>query len=347
MGDVVAHARAFAARLGAWYAEAGRDLPWRRTRDPYRILVSEIMLQQTRAATVIPYFEKFLRRYPTAGALARAPESEVLAAWSGLGYYSRARNLRSAALRIVELGRFPRAYEEIRGLPGVGPYTAAAVSSIAFDLPHAVVDGNVLRVIARLMNDSGDIGAAQVKARFSDLAQSLLDRNGPARFNQALMELGATVCLPRNPRCGDCPVSRYCAGRAEGTERELPVKLRRSVSQRIEATLLRIERGGRILLWKRAAGSSRMAGFWELPSPEQLPGARCGRVLRVFRHTITHHHYRYQVVSATAGRMPEGFSWFTSRELAALPVSTVARKALGQQSGVSSQESGPRGRSGS
>jgi A/G-specific adenine glycosylase len=193
--------RSIRAKLAAWYDGARRDLPWRRTRDPYAIWVSEIMLQQTRVAAVIPYYERFLQRFPSPDALAQAPEEELLAMWSGLGYYSRARNLQKAARQITEAGDFPRAYTAIRELAGVGEYTAAAIASIAFDLPHAVVDGNVRRVLARLMND-GNLDVQQA-------AERLLDRRDPARWNQAVMELGATICLPREPRCGECPIARH------------------------------------------------------------------------------------------------------------------------------------------
>ena len=201
-----------AARIGrlllAWYARGHRDLPWRDTRDPYRIWVSEIMLQQTRAQAVIPYYHRFLERFPSVEALAAAAEDEVLALWSGLGYYSRARNLRLAARQIVDSGGFPRSYEGIRGLPGIGDYTAAAVASIAFDLPYAVLDGNVLRVVARVANDAADISAARTRERFRAMAQGWLDAAiEPGHFNQALMELGATVCLPRKPLCLVCPLA--------------------------------------------------------------------------------------------------------------------------------------------
>jgi A/G-specific adenine glycosylase len=313
------HARVRRALL-AWYRRQARDLPWRRTRNPYRILVSEVMLQQTRAQTVIPYFERFLARYPTARALAAAPEADVLAAWSGLGYYSRARHLHAAARRIAAEG-FPRDYDGIRALPGVGPYTAAAVASMAFALPYAVVDGNVLRVVARLENDASDIGAASTRERFRAVAQALLAPRDPGAFNQALMELGATVCLPRAPRCETCPVARDCRALAAGTAARLPVRPRRAEPVAVEATLLVVRRAGRVLLYRRGAG------FWHLPAPEQLPGARLGRLLGTFRHSITHHRYTFTVQAATAARPPGG-RWFSPAELSHIPLSTTARKAL-------------------
>src|SRR6266516_234894 len=186
--------REFRKALLSWYAGAKRVLPWRETRDPYRIWISEVMLQQTRVAAVIPYYERFLARFPDLATLAAAPEQELLAAWGGLGYYSRARNLQRAAQQMR--GRFPSDYESIRALVGVGDYTAAAVASIAFGLPYAVVDGNVLRVLSRVTNDASDIGSLKTKKRMQALADTLLAQSDPGLYNQALMELGATVCLP-------------------------------------------------------------------------------------------------------------------------------------------------------
>src|SRR3984885_2087066 len=189
-------------KLLEWYRKHKRDLPWRRTQDPYRIWISEVMLQQTRVAAVIPYYERFLTLFPNASALASAAEQNLLAAWAGLGYYSRARNLQKAARAIVELPRFPKDYAALRQLPGVGDYTAAAVASIAFGAPHAVLEGNVLRVLSRLVAERGDIKSQVVRRSLGALAETLLDRRRPGEFNQALMELGATVCLPKQPLCG-------------------------------------------------------------------------------------------------------------------------------------------------
>lgn len=319
-------ARSIAAKLLRWYDAGHRDLPWRGARDPYRVWVSEIMLQQTRAETVIPYYERFLERFPSAAALARASEPEVLACWSGLGYYSRARNLHRAA-RLVEDG-FPSDYEAIRQLPGVGDYTAAAIASIAFGLPHAVLDGNVMRVIARMTNDPADIGAGRTRARFREIAQHWLDRRRPDAFNQALMELGATVCLPRAPRCGLCPLAGMCEARREGRAAQLPVKLRKTAPVKIAAVVVIAIRRGRILLWQRAAHARRLAGFWELPSPEQLPPLRAVREIGRFRHTITHHHYEVTVQSGAADRAVRPLEWVSVAALPALALSTTCRKAL-------------------
>lgn len=318
----------FAAKLTKWYDGARRDLPWRRTADPYSILVSEIMLQQTRAQAVIPYYERFIERFPAVQDLAGADEAEVLQRWSGLGYYQRARNLQKAARWIVERGGFPREYDAIRELPGVGAYTAAAVASIAFGAGRAVVDGNVMRVISRFTGDAADIGVHATRMRFEKAAEGLLDRRNPGRFNQAMMELGATVCLPRNPLCLLCPVSADCLARQQGKQAQLPVKLKRAAPVRIEATLLMIERGGCILLWQRGAGSRRLAGFWELPSSEELPKARELEKVGSFRHSITNHLYLFTVVRATVSGAASGFSWLNRAQLESLPLSTTTRKAL-------------------
>lgn len=311
-----------------WYGRHKRDLPWRRTGDPYRIWVSEIMLQQTRVAAVMPYYERFLALFPDVAALAAAREQDLLAAWAGLGYYSRARNLQKAARRIAELPRFPSDYAAIRELPGVGDYTAAAVASIAFGHPHAAVDGNVLRVLSRLTAERGDIQSQVVRVRLGEIAGKLLDRRYPGDFNQALMELGATVCLPKLPVCAECPVGKYCCARQQGMEKELPLRGGRTAGSQRALRLLAIEKSGKILLWRRPAESRRLAGFWELPEHEQIPRARVGEPAGKFRHTIVHTTYLVQVDRALAGRCPEGFQWVAKPDLAKLPLSTTARKAL-------------------
>ncbi len=314
--------------LLAWYRRAHRDLPWRRTADPYRIWVSEIMLQQTRAQAVIPYYQRFLDRFPTLEALAAAAEQDVLALWAGLGYYSRARNLRKAAQLMVAAGGFPRDYEAIRALPGIGDYTAAAVASIAFGLPYAVIDGNVLRVVARLENDPADIAAPRTRERFRAIVQEWMGRSQPGTFNQALMELGATVCVPASPLCRECPVAGNCRALQAGTVAQLPVKLRKVEPVAIAAVVLLVQRGDRVLLRQKEAGARRMAGFWELPAPEELPGARAGKTWGEFRHTITHHRYTFTVRSASVRTAGSDFRWFSADDLQAIPLSTTARKAL-------------------
>lgn len=299
-------------KLVRWYQANRRDLPWRRTRDPYAIWISEIMLQQTRVAAAIPYYERFLARFPNAAELAQAEEAEVLALWSGLGYYSRARNLHQAAKKIVAAGGFPRDYAAIRELPGIGDYTAAAVASIAYGLPYAVVDGNVRRVAARLTN-SADPDAQEI-------SNLLLDRRNPGQSNQALMELGAVVCLPRAPLCEACPLKRECEAQKHGTQAGLPPKRARPEIERIRKTLLLIERRGKILL----VPSARVRGFWDLPEP--FKEARPGRKTGEFRHTILHRQYQFEVHRATASKIPKDAIWWA--EGALIPLSTTAQKAL-------------------
>lgn len=286
------------------------------------------MLQQTRVAAAIPYYERFLERFPDVAALAAAAEDEVLACWSGLGYYSRARNLHRAARLVALNGGFPRSYESIRELPGVGDYTAAAVASIAFGLPHAAVDGNVFRVLARVLGERGDIGSAKTRNRLRAAAEALLDRKRPGLFNQAMMELGATVCVHREPRCGDCPLAALCDARRGGIERELPVKSRRMEFVGVQVTLLLIRKGGCVLLRQREAASTRMAGFWELPEAGLLPGVVPLETLATVRHTITKHRYEYTIIRAALRCVPAGFAWVPEAELDRIPLSTATRKAL-------------------
>ena len=315
-------------------------MPWRETNDPYRILVSEVMLQQTRAQTVIPYYRRFLERFPDARALADAPEADVLAEWSGLGYYSRARNLQKAAAAIARQKQFPREYEQIRELPGVGPYTAAAVASIAFGLPHAVVDGNVLRIVARLCGDPADIRSSKTLARFQHIADEWLDRRDPGLFNQAMMELGATICLPRNPQCSRCPAADFCVARQNGREHELPIRGRKRPVERIGLQVVIVAKKGSILLRQRAATESLMSGFWELPAPQHLPGWRGGKKLGSFRHTITHHRYTITVLTGRVAATPPGFRWQVINRLAASPITTITRKALKLMASAQQDESG-------
>jgi len=305
--------------LGSWYDRHRRDLPWRRTRDPYAIWISEIMLQQTRVAAVIPYYERFLRAFPDASALAAAPEERVLTLWAGLGYYSRARNLQESARKFARKDGFPSDFESIRELPGIGDYTAAAISSIAFGLPHAAVDGNVRRVIVRLLNDE----AADIQQH----AAYLLDRGDPGRWNQAVMELGATLCTPRDPRCGECPIAKYCESRKNGTQESIPSKRVKPSPEQLERTLLVIHDRGRILL----TPSPRVRGFWDLP--ENLEGVRRGPRLGEFRHTITHRHYKFVVCKGLlddGARIRSGklARWVAHPKLHEIPLSTTAKKAL-------------------
>jgi A/G-specific adenine glycosylase len=242
----------FRKHLLAWFHQFQRDLPWRRTKDPYRIWVSEIMLQQTRVAAVIPYYERFLARFPDVAALAEAPQEDVLRMWSGLGYYSRARNLQRAAQQIVALhnGEFPQVEESILALPGIGSYTSAAILSIGFGANHAVLDGNVARVLARLGAIRGDLRESYRWQSLQKAAGDLLDPKSPGAWNQAMMELGAMVCTPRAPQCLVCPAAKFCRARQLGDPESFPEKRKKTEAVQIvlAAAVLHTPRGETLLL---------------------------------------------------------------------------------------------------
>ena len=316
----------FRRALLAWYDSSRRDLPWRESNAFYPVWLSEIMLQQTRVETVIPYFRRFLAGFPTPAILAGAPESDILAAWSGLGYYSRARNLQRAARQLTARG-LPQTYEEVLSLPGAGPYTAAAIASIALGLPHAAVDGNVMRVISRLTGDPSEISSATTKRRFAIEANTLLDRDRPGDFNQAMMELGATICIPRSPACAACPVAAFCAARAAGRERELPVKLKKPASREVPLELVLAEAGESILLVKRSSSERRLADFWELPAKHVIKGLRCTKAAE-FSHRIVNDCFRVTIWRCrSVPESPPG-DWISFSELKNLPLTTITRKAL-------------------
>lgn len=256
-----------------WYEAEKRDLPWRRTRDPYAIWVSEVMLQQTRVETVIPYWERFMASFPTIEALAEAPEANVLKHWEGLGYYSRVRNLQKAAQVVKERhqGIVPDTLDEMRALPGVGPYTAGAVQSIAYDREVPAVDGNVFRVLSRLYLIEDDIMKPKTRKVFEDLAEFLIPSGRAASFNQGLMELGARVCIPKNPRCGTCPVQPYCQAFAEGVQEDLPVKEKKKPPRPIDMTAALL-RDGETVLIRRRPETGLLAGLWEFPGGERVEG---------------------------------------------------------------------------
>ncbi|WP_068614253.1 A/G-specific adenine glycosylase [Paenibacillus tuaregi] len=260
----------FSTELLEWYGRSKRDLPWRRHRDPYFIWVSEIMLQQTRVDTVIPYFHRFIEKFPTVKALAEAPEEDVLKCWEGLGYYSRARNLQQAARQVVEQhgGSIPDDLEAVSALKGVGPYTRGSIMSIAFNRPVPAVDGNVMRVLSRYFLIEEDIMKATTRKKMEALAEELIPEGRASDFNQALMELGALVCTPKSPHCLTCPVMEHCQGRLAGMETELPVKTK-AKKPRPEYRLAALVEGsgpdeGRVLVRQRPA-TGLLARMWELP----------------------------------------------------------------------------------
>jgi A/G-specific adenine glycosylase len=303
--------------LLAWYDRRRRELPWRGERDPYRVWVSEVMLQQTRVAAVIEYYRKFLQQFPDVRSLATARLAKVLAAWSGLGYYRRARMMHAAAREIVKARRgvFPQTAEDWHGLPGIGRYTAAAIASIAFGEAVALVDGNVERVLERLQ------GRTLAGAEAWQAAGSLLSKKRPGDFNQAMMELGATVCLPRQPNCGKCPVRAGCATRGALPAGHPEARRKAEIAYGLNC------RNGSVLLVRRPANASLMGGMWELPelSREYLTAPGNGDL--VLRHSITVTDYGVRVVRQAGPADVEG-KWVARKRLETLPLTGLTRKIL-------------------
>jgi|ERR1041385_523884 A/G-specific adenine glycosylase len=306
----------FQRLLLRWYDANKRDLPWRRERNPYHIWVSEIMLQQTRVNAVLEHYRKFFKRFPTIQSLANAREASVLAVWSGLGYYRRARMMHAAAKKVVKEfgGKFPTAEAGLRDLPGIGRYTAAAIASIAFGAPTAVVDGNVERVLQRLS------GKAVAGEPLWKSANEFLDPNRPGDFNQAMMELGATVCMPRRPLCMVCPVIDLCCARGEI---DLGGAVSRQQKREISYVLARQDRS--IFLVQRPMDASLMAGMWELPEG-QVNSSTNGTCLTL-RHSITVTDYTVRVFR---GEIPDNVTgdWIGEKRLGKLPLTGLARKIL-------------------
>ena len=334
----------------SWFAERKRDLPWRRTRDPYRIWLSEIMLQQTRVAAVVPYYKRFLKTFPNVRALARAKIDRVLANWAGLGYYSRARNLQLAAREIIarHSGHFPREYEAALALPGIGRYTAAAVLSIAYDSPHAVLDGNVARVLARIGAVRGELRAPARWRKLEDAAQDLLAQNAPGEWNQAMMELGATVCTPKSPRCGECPVEKWCRARKLGLAEKLPSarKKRTTVEITLAAAVLLDPRGRTLLVRQLDGDGALFSRMWQFPALETTGtdmGAALARHLReklvvaindrliplaTARHAVTFRNIRLEPYLVRVARLPRvtGARVVALDQIRRLPISNATQK---------------------
>jgi A/G-specific adenine glycosylase len=305
-----------AQRLLAWYDANKRDLPWRKDRDPYRVWLSEIMLQQTRVAAVLDHYRRFLKKFPTVQKLAAAREASVLAAWSGLGYYRRARMLHGAAKRVVKEhgGKFPANSTGLLELPGIGRYTAAAIASIAFDEPVAVVDGNVERVVQRF------VGMRITGEEVWQKVGAWLEARRPGDFNQAMMELGATVCLPRQPRCLLCPVADLCATRGE-----LPAAATAPRQQKKEIHFGLARRNGSVFLVQRKKEESLMAGMWELP---EIAGSSIdAKPILSLRHSITVTDYAVRVTEITSPNGAAG-RWIPMQRLESLPLTGLARKIL-------------------
>ncbi|MFW5731916.1 MAG: A/G-specific adenine glycosylase [Planctomycetota bacterium] len=259
--------------LIAWYADHQRDLPWRRTSDPYAVWVSEIMLQQTRVSAAIPYYQRWMERFPDVAALARADLDEVLKLWEGLGYYSRARNLHKAARQVLRDhdGRLPATAEELQALPGVGRYTAGAIASIAFGLDEPVLDGNVVRVLSRVFRIEADPRRPAVREELWSLARGLIPPGRAGQLNQAIMDLGATLCLPRKPLCGKCPLHEHCAARMAGVQHDLPRKAPKQATPHHTIAAAVVRRRGRILIDRRPE-AGLLGGLWEFPGGKQQRG---------------------------------------------------------------------------
>lgn len=337
-----------ATGLCAWYRKHARDLPWRSSRDPYTIWVSEVMLQQTRVATVIPYFETWMRRFPDVERLAQADEHDVLHAWQGLGYYSRARSLRAGAQAVMaeHAGRVPSSVEALRSLPGVGPYTAGAIASIAFGAQAAIVDGNVVRVLCRLFGLAGDPARAPLKSELWRRAAALVPERDPGTFNQALMELGATVCTPKSPGCELCPWRQPCVARALGRQTELPELARRVAVTEVRAAAAVVSHRGCFLVMRAAADAPRWAGMWQFPNTELRAGesASAAALRAVHEHTgqvvtadrdllsVTHSVTRFRIVleviacSCERRARGDGLAWKRLAELDTLALPAAHRR---------------------
>jgi A/G-specific adenine glycosylase len=313
------------AKLAAWYQRSKRDLPWRRTADPYAITVSELMLQQTQVVTVIPYYERWLQQFPTWQALAGADETAVIKAWEGLGYYRRARNLQALAKAVVARGgAMPRDEESLLALPGIGPYTAAAIGSISFGLPLAVLDGNVMRVLTRLLALSDDIVRPQTRVKLQRIADAFLDRRDPADHNQAIMELGATVCLPRKPMCLICPLNADCVGRDRAEE--FPVKSRIASTKRTE--VVAILKSGQSFYCEQVEEGKPWHGLWRFPDfdPARM---EMGEVIAQLKYGITRYAVTMQAVSAKwKSRTKITGRYLTVKEMEALAFAAPHRKLI-------------------
>jgi A/G-specific adenine glycosylase len=336
-----------------WYRLNARDLPWRRTHDPYRIWLAEVLLQQTRVETALPYYRRFVERFPTVHALAGAKLDQVLRLWAGLGYYTRARNLHKAA-RIMAFergGAFPPSAEALQRLPGVGRYTAAAIASIAFGERAAVLDGNVQRVLTRLFAVRTSIAKASTQRRLWELAATLLAPRRPGEFNQAVMELGARVCAPRIPACGTCPVRKWCAAAARAIETQLPTRAPKRRVPIVVAVAAALQRDGRYLIVQRPP-TGLLGGLWQLPSAEICDGASHMRVLQAHLHELlgvrtavegplgtvihvfSHRRLRLHVYRCRMSGKPkqqaggDGMRWVTPRQFGQYAFASVDRKVL-------------------
>jgi A/G-specific adenine glycosylase len=317
--------------LAQWFDRSARDLPWRRTRDPYRILVSEFMLQQTRVATVIPYYERWLARFPTLSALAAAPEEEVLHTWQGLGYYSRARNLHRCAQALD--GVLPRDVAALRALPGVGRYTAGAVATFAWNDPEPIVDANIARVLSRLIDIREPVDSARGAASLWRAAKELQPRRNAGQFNAALMELGALICTSRAPQCGQCPIARWCTADDPAA---LPKKRPRTRTVRTAEDCAYVRRGKRVLLSQETG--RRWRGLWRLPL---LKRQQTSVPVSELSYSFTHHRVHLRVFETRAAEIAQTAQWHDTDALERLAMPAPHRRALEAAMGNSLRRPGP------
>lgn len=348
--SLISRAADFRAALHAWYRTAARPLPWRAAPSLYKTVVSEFMLQQTQVKTVLPYFARWLEALPNFAALAAAPEARVLKLWEGLGYYSRARNLHRLAQAVAAMPAPPRTPDAWRELPGVGPYTAAAITSIAFGAPAAVVDGNVVRILARLTADDREFkdGATAAKA-FTELAQGLISAEHPGDHNQAMMELGATVCVRQNPLCTVCPVLAFCVARRAGEPERYP-RLAAKPSIAVAVTRVWCEHRGRLLLHRAEAGARRLAAQHELPTAEQaglsIDAVAKGKLVAQRKRGITKYRITESIHRAAAkvirDKPGSGLVWVPLAELDTITLSGPHRRWIGEILGAHAEPQRPR-----
>lgn len=319
-------------RLLPWYKQNARALPWRKDTEPYHIWLSEIMLQQTRVETVWTYYLRFLEQLPSIHALANASESQLFKLWEGLGYYNRARNLQKAA-RVIETqygGQFPNQYEDIRALPGIGPYTAGAIASICFNLPYAAVDGNVLRIITRMTENDTPIDGMQIKTEIAAKLEKVYPKNDCGQFTQALMELGATLCTPKSPKCSDCPMNDSCRAYAHDTVLKYPIRQPKKEKHLEERTVFLLQCEDKYALTKRTE-NGLLSGLWQLPNvPGRMDVSQALHTAETFGvqpvevykeihrvHIFTHIKWQMTCYHILCSKKPTDFVWATEQEIQA------------------------------